>query len=592
MSYAPSPALSQTQLRDLPAFRPGADGAPVFRPGTELLGRFRLEEEIGAGGMGRVYAAVDSLRQTRVAIKVLAEHIAQSEAAQKRFMAEAAISLQLSHPNIVRVYDIQQDLGRTFIVMELLSGRSLRQWMKSCFDSGTRMEVADVRRIATSLLDALVVAHAVTVHRDIKPENIIITGEGVVKLMDFGIAHAPGVSQFTHTTASLGTAYYMAPEQLTASGAVDARADLYSLGVVLYEMLSGSVPTGMARPVSALRPDVPNSLARAIEKALRPDAAERFQDAAQFIRAVRSGRIAGERWWAGHERAVRVAGGLTAAALVAGAATAALRSVDSEWLDEQLPIWGQAADRVRTQSVMLETEVKDMHRALEAERAAATRDPDREYATLLTDEVLSTPEWARIDGSMQLATLAIKEKNLRKGVRLLQDAKLQHQSATAAVRAMKPALALIATLKEGATNSSEALAPPVAAAVQEIESGRIFRELANPATAAAARTRLQEIQTLAAGEQARLAAIIEAHRLASEARQAAAANAQVAIRQSAKIGGSSPPLTPEEIEEREIAAAEEQSTRDKQARKQLTLRDFGGSQSSSRSTRHVGQKKR
>lgn len=516
---APGSVLSQTKLGDVPAFSPLAAAGPALAPGTELLGRFRLAEEIGAGGMGRVYSAWDALRESDVAIKVLGDHIAGNELAQKRFLNEASISLQLSHPNIVRVFDIQQDHGQTFIVMELLRGHSLRQAMEHHRTNHTPFEVAEVRRIACALLDALTVAHGVTVHRDIKPENILVTGEGAVKLMDFGIARNVAQGQLTHTSVAVGTAYYMAPEQLSGSRPVDARADLYALGVVLYEALTGVVPTGMAQGVASLRPDVPRSLARAIEKALSPLPEQRFANAVEFRTAIETGRIPGESWWKGRERMLRRAGVAVGAVFSIGLVGAAASTMDTSGLTEMMPVFGQAAERLRAQVVRLEAEVKDLHRALETTRNGAARDPNQHYASLLANQLLSTREWARLDSSIQLAALAVREKALRRAVRLLESAKLQHEHAHAAVGLVKPSLGRLSQLREAAQQAQVPLGAAVVPAFEEIETGKVFTAISDPASSEHGRARLRELEGLLDAEQTRLAAVMEANRLAEEARR-------------------------------------------------------------------------
>src|SRR5262249_26760021 len=152
------------------------------------------------------------------------------------------------HPHIVRVHDLHQDAEHTFLTMELLRGRSLREEIQRRSQAAQRFTVEEVRRIAGQLCDALQHAHAKTVHRDVKPENVWLGEDGSVKLMDFGIARRRRPSQFTSTGLALGTAYYMAPEQLKGNKDVDHRADQFAAGVTLYELLTGDVPQGVIRP--------------------------------------------------------------------------------------------------------------------------------------------------------------------------------------------------------------------------------------------------------------------------------------------------------------------------------------------------------
>src|SRR6185369_10867461 len=200
---------------------PQMDTLIRMEPGAVLSSRLEIGALLGQGGMGNVYAARDRLKDEDVAIKVLRQDLLFSTAAKERFLAEAKVSCNLSHPNIVRVYDVGQSGSYYYFSMERLKGHNLRK-----------------------LIEALRYAHRYIVHRDIKPENIWLADDGTVKLMDFGIARAYSSSHMTQTGMTLGTAYYMAPEQQIAAKDVDWRADQYALGVVLYELLSGQLPTG------------------------------------------------------------------------------------------------------------------------------------------------------------------------------------------------------------------------------------------------------------------------------------------------------------------------------------------------------------
>jgi hypothetical protein len=163
--------------------------------------------------------------------------------------------------------------GNYYFSMELLKGQTLRQRMEKYHRDRRLFTMAEVNEITRQMVDALRYAHRFIVHRDIKPENIWLEHDGTVKLMDFGIAHANANSDMTQTGMTLGTAYYMAPEQRTAAKEVDWRADQYSLGIVLYELLAGSVPMGAARPLEQIRRDLPRRYARAVMRAIatRPD---------------------------------------------------------------------------------------------------------------------------------------------------------------------------------------------------------------------------------------------------------------------------------------------------------------------------------
>jgi tetratricopeptide (TPR) repeat protein len=280
-----SSPLSLTKQLDLPARTPittglGAHAGPEaggtafsITPGQVLADRYEILAHLGSGGMGQVFAALDRLREEEIAIKVLLPHLLADPKARERFLDEARIASNLSHPNIIRVFDVQQTAGLTFLTMERLRGRSLREEIVRHQQTAERFSVAETRGIAEQLCQALQYAHRFTVHRDVKPENIWLDEDGAVKLMDFGIARLLRPSQFTSTGLALGTAYYMAPEQVRGQE-VDHRADQFAAGVVLYELLTGEIPQGVIRPPHQLRRSVPAGMSQAVMKALeaRPEA--------------------------------------------------------------------------------------------------------------------------------------------------------------------------------------------------------------------------------------------------------------------------------------------------------------------------------
>ena len=183
---------------------------------------------------------------------MLRQDLLFSTVAKERFLAEARVSCSLSHPNIVRVHDVGVSGEYYYLSMERLKGHNLRQRIEAYRRENRAFGVLEVTDIARQLIDALRYAHRYIVHRDLKPENIWLAEDGTVKLMDFGIARAFSASQLTQTGMTLGTAYYMAPEQRIAAKDVDWRADQYALGVVLYELLAGTLPTGAVRPLAEL----------------------------------------------------------------------------------------------------------------------------------------------------------------------------------------------------------------------------------------------------------------------------------------------------------------------------------------------------
>jgi hypothetical protein len=293
---APRPVagLTDTMLGDLPAAMPlratpspdlGADALDL-EEGQLLLDRYEIRRELGRGGMGAVYAAFDQLRREEVAIKVMHPMLMASEGARDRFASEALLATRLSNDGLVRVYDMQRDRGRFFLTMELLRGETLRARIQR--EAERRLSVADTLALADQLCRTLSYVHENNaVHRDIKPENVFVSEKGAIKLLDFGLARVVGASNLTMTGAALGTAYYMAPEQLLNAAGVDGRADQYAVAVMLYECLAGHVPAGRAEPLRKLRKDVPARVSAAIDRAMDREPKRRFATMADFWAAVR-----------------------------------------------------------------------------------------------------------------------------------------------------------------------------------------------------------------------------------------------------------------------------------------------------------------
>ena len=254
-------------------------------------GRYRIMRKLGSGGMADVYLAEDEELGRRVAIKILNEKYATDDQFIERFRREAKNAAGLSHPNIVSIYDRGEAEGTYYIAMEYLDGRSLKELVVA----RGPLPIPDAIAATRQVLTALRFAHRKgVVHRDIKPHNVMADADGRLKVTDFGIARA-GVSQMTEAGSIIGTAQYLSPEQ--ARGApVDQRSDLYSMGVVLYEMLTGQVPfTGESpveiamkhlsdtpRPPSLLRPDIPPDLDMVVLRALAKNPEDRFQTAEEM----------------------------------------------------------------------------------------------------------------------------------------------------------------------------------------------------------------------------------------------------------------------------------------------------------------------
>jgi serine/threonine-protein kinase len=271
-----------------------------------LSGRYRIDEPIGRGGMASVYRGYDLTLGREVAIKILDRELADDNAFRTRFRLEAQAASRMAHPTIVRVYDAGEDSLTSpdgtvrpvpYIVMELVKGRLLKQII-----AAGPVPVTDAVRYVDGILEALEYSHrAGVVHRDIKPGNVMITDAGQVKVMDFGIARAVSDSSSTvaETTQILGTAAYFSPEQAKGEP-VDARADVYSTGVVLYELLTGRQPFRGESPVavayqhvseapvppSEVNDTVPRALDTVALRALAKDPFQRYQDAAGFREAL------------------------------------------------------------------------------------------------------------------------------------------------------------------------------------------------------------------------------------------------------------------------------------------------------------------
>jgi len=305
-----------TQLRpstDTLISIPPSRGDTVVRmePGAVIDERLEIGDMLGQGGMGYVYGARDRLKEQDVAIKVLRHDLQFSTAAKERFLAEAKVSCNLSHPNIVRVYDVGVSGGMYYFSMERLKGETLRSRMETYREQNRIFSVAEVTDIVRQLIDALRYAHRYIVHRDIKPENIWLAEDGTLKLMDFGIARAFSSSQLTQTGMALGTAYYMSPEQRIGAKDVDWRTDQYAIGIVLYELFSGNVPTGAVRSVDKLRADIPLRFANALMRSMAPMPEDRFPSLNEFLAEIEAPP---ERKRAGVGRFVLLGVGLAAAA--------------------------------------------------------------------------------------------------------------------------------------------------------------------------------------------------------------------------------------------------------------------------------------
>jgi serine/threonine protein kinase len=263
--------------------------------------RYKLDRRLGVGGMATVQLAFDTRLERNVAVKLLAEHLAEDASFVTRFRREALAAARLVHPNIVQVFDFGSDVhsGRQFIVMEYVDGHSCAELLR---DRGP-MTPRDAVEILTQACRGLDYAHRNgVVHRDIKPGNLMVNTDGVVKLADFGIAKAAEQSDITKVGSVLGTAAYLSPEQTRGEPAGPA-SDIYALGVVSYQLMAGKLPyeagslTDLARLQESGPPpdlsdevrDAPPALAAAVSRALARDPVRRYADAAEMEDALRDG---------------------------------------------------------------------------------------------------------------------------------------------------------------------------------------------------------------------------------------------------------------------------------------------------------------
>ena len=321
---------------------------------TLFDGRYMIIRKLGAGGMADVYLAEDQELGRRVAIKILNGRHANDDQFIERFRREAKNAAALNHPNIVSIYDRGEAEDTYYIAMEYLDGRSLKELIVGRGAAPVTVAVEYARQILSALRFAH--RHGI-VHRDIKPHNVLVDREGRVKVTDFGIARA-GTSQMTEAGSIVGTAQYLSPEQARGTE-VDQRSDLYSLGVVLYELLTGQTPfdgdtpveiamkhlSAIPRPPSQLRRDVPRDLDMVVMRALAKDPEARYQSAdemeADLERVLRGAAVAATTT----DAATQIMGASAAAAVAAGAATmiappgAAAYSEEVVEEERERPIW-------------------------------------------------------------------------------------------------------------------------------------------------------------------------------------------------------------------------------------------------------------
>lgn len=264
----------------------------MINKGTKINNRYSIIRTIGEGGMANVYLAYDTILDRNVAVKVLRGDLRNDEKFVRRFQREALSASSLNHPNIVEMYDVGEDDGEYYIVMEYVEGKTLKQLLKKR-GSLTITEVID---IMSQLTDGMAHAHdAYIIHRDIKPQNIMILENGLIKITDFGIAMALNSTQLTQTNSVMGSVHYLPPEQAQGKGST-IKSDIYSMGILMYELLTGSVPfkgdnaveialKQLKEPIPSIRkvlPEIPQSVENIIIKSTAKNPQNRYKDAREM----------------------------------------------------------------------------------------------------------------------------------------------------------------------------------------------------------------------------------------------------------------------------------------------------------------------
>ncbi len=258
----------------------------MITKGDKINDRYQIIKTIGEGGMANVYLALDTILNRQVAVKILRGDLADDEKFVRRFQREALSASKLHHPNIVEMYDVGEDNGQYYIVMEYVSGKTLKSLVKK----RGALTLPEVMDIMTQLLSAVMCAHdSYIIHRDIKPQNVMILEDGKVKIMDFGIAMALNSNELTQTNSVMGSVHYLPPEQANGSGST-IKSDIYSLGILMYELLIGKVPfkgdnaveiaiKQMKEPIPSIcqqNPDIPQSIENIVLRACAKNPKNRY----------------------------------------------------------------------------------------------------------------------------------------------------------------------------------------------------------------------------------------------------------------------------------------------------------------------------
>lgn len=264
----------------------------MIMKGQKISDRYQIIKSIGEGGMANVYLAYDTILDRNVAVKVLRGDLSNDEKFVRRFQREALAASSLSHPNIVEVYDVGEDNGEYYIVMEYIEGKHLKNLLKK----RGKLTLSETVDIMLQITDGMAAAHdSYIIHRDIKPQNIMILENGLVKITDFGIAMAMNATQLTQTNSVMGSVHYLPPEQASGQGST-LQSDIYSMGIVMYELLTGELPfkgdnaveialKQLKEPIPDIReklPNVPNSVYNIIKRATAKNPKNRYHDAREM----------------------------------------------------------------------------------------------------------------------------------------------------------------------------------------------------------------------------------------------------------------------------------------------------------------------
>ena len=270
----------------------------MITKGQKINDRYEIVKSIGEGGMANVYLAVDLILNRKVAIKILRGDLANDEKFIRRFQREALAASSLSHPNIVEMYDVGEDNGNYYIVMEYIEGKTLKQLLKK----RGHLTVGEAVDIMLQITDGMVHAHdSYIIHRDLKPQNIMIQEDGQIKITDFGIAMALNSTQLTQTNSVMGSVHYLPPEQASGKGST-IKSDIYSMGILFYELLTGVLPfkgdnaveialKQMKEAIPSVRkqnPNIPQSVENIIIRATAKNPKNRYNDTREMYNDLKT----------------------------------------------------------------------------------------------------------------------------------------------------------------------------------------------------------------------------------------------------------------------------------------------------------------